>query len=129
MKEKWKFIEGLEGKYQISNYGNVFNVRTHKLLKPSNINGYRRVNISKIGTFYIHILVAKHFIPNPKNKPCINHIDCNKANNKVSNLEWCTYKENTKHAWENGLCEKGREVAKTLAVRGWETRKKLSKGE
>lgn len=50
----------------------------------------------------MHRLVAETFIPNPKNYPCVNHIDCNRTNNNINNLEWCTYKENTQWALKNG---------------------------
>lgn len=59
----------------------------------------------KVKNESIHRLVAQAFIPNPDSKPQVNHIDCNTLNNNVSNLEWCTAKENTVHAWKNGMCK------------------------
>lgn len=83
-------------------------VKSHgKLIKGETCkNGYRRVHVSHKGKhhkFLVHRLVARAFIPNPDNKPCVNHVDGNKANNHVSNLEWCTYGENLKHAYDTGL--------------------------
>lgn len=72
---------------------------------------YAQVRVySSVGVYtdqYVHRLVATAFIPNPENKPCVNHKDGNKRNNKVDNLEWVTYKENTQHAVETGLHPSG----------------------
>lgn len=117
MKEIWKDIPNYEGLYQVSNLGNVKslcygarNIRksnVHKILKHSPNNwGYHKVQLYKDGKsqmLYIHRLVASLFIPNPENKEQVNHIDGNKANNKVSNLEWATSKENLHHAEKLGL--------------------------
>lgn len=77
-----------------------------KILSPPLQYGYPRVGLWKNGTqihYVVHRLVAKAFIPNPQNKPNINHIDANKENNHVSNLEWCTQKENINHSLKLGL--------------------------
>ena len=73
----------------------------------TNKDGYPKISLMAGGKkLYrkVHRLVAQAFIPNPENKPCVNHKDGDKANNHVSNLEWCTFKENTQHAWDNGMC-------------------------
>ena len=119
--EIWKYIEGYEGKYQVSNTGKIrslcyhdggHGVRRPKLMKPgTDESGYYRCALSKnneLRTFKVHRLVAKAFIPNPSNKPQVNHIDGNKKNNYVSNLEWVTSSENQIHAWKNGLQPKFR---------------------
>ena len=104
MKEIWKDIKEYEGLYQISNYGRVKTLNPGYNKIKSNIkslrkchDGYYRISLykdKKIKTYYIHKLVAKHFIPNPNNYSCINHKDENKLNNNISNLEWCTKKYN-----------------------------------
>jgi hypothetical protein len=120
--ELWKDVEGYEGLYKISNIGRVRSVERYvkssiqssgerlkkaKILKPwNNGKGYLVVTFKKDGerkNKYIHRLVAEAFIPNPENKCDVNHIDGDKSNNKLYNLEWNTRQENAKHAWDNGL--------------------------
>lgn len=108
MEEEWKDIEGFEGLYRVSNKGRIFSVRNNKILKQSKNNTYYKITLRypknrKIFCFRIHRLVAKHFIPNPKNKKTVNHIDGDKNNNRIDNLEWATTKENNTHAILNGL--------------------------
>ena len=99
--EVWKDVEGYEGLYQVSNFGKVYSLPRAKakggVLKPQINKGYERVILlkeRKIETFSVHRLVATHFIENPNKYEVINHIDENKANNFVDNLEWCTQAEN-----------------------------------
>ncbi len=84
--------------YLIYPDGKVYNQKYKRYLKPSmNNSGYLYVNLwknSKDKKFSIHRLIAIYYIPNPQNKPFINHIDGNKLNNNISNLEWCTPIEN-----------------------------------
>ena len=93
--EVWKEIEGFDKGYKVSNLGNVFSEKTNKILKSANVGyGYKQVSLMKDKERrkqYVHRLVAKAFIENPEEYPCINHKDCDKANNRVDNLEWCTH--------------------------------------
>lgn len=111
--EIWKDVEGYEGKYQISNYGRILalNFKRTKLpkLKAQVIsNGYFYVMLSKNSiakNCSVHRLVAKHFLQSWDNKLEVNHIDGNKLNNHISNLEMVTALENTRHARLIGLCK------------------------
>jgi hypothetical protein len=108
--ERWKWIKGYEGVYQISNWGRFksFYNHNHPVCDVGHImelypklNGYFYADLKINGKrkeCLISRLVAKHFIPNPDNKPCINHKDGVKANNHYSNLEWVTHSENNLHS-------------------------------
>lgn len=109
-KEVWKPIVGYKGLYYVSNLGNIMSCRHRKngrLLKPwKDAHGYHNVtlckNNSKINKS-VHRLVAKAFIKNPKRLQTVNHIDGNKANNNINNLEWLTFADNIRHAINSGL--------------------------
>lgn len=113
MQEVWKDITGYEGYYQVSNLGRVRSVDRMvkgkkenlrfvkgRILQPNLSEGYLMVGLCKSGrqsTIRVHRLVAEAFIPNPENKRTVNHIDENKLNNTITNLEWATDKENCGH--------------------------------
>ena len=106
MEEIWRDITGYEGLYQVSNLGKVRLLKNNKELKQSVWgNGYTRVVLLE-KCFLLHRIIAVAFISNPENKKCVNHIDGNKKNNYINNLEWCTHSENMKHAWDIGLHSK-----------------------
>ena len=101
----WKVITDYP-KYEVSSCGQVRNTTTGRLLKPNSVAGYNRYCLQDKGrkSYYsAHRLVAIYFLPNPLNLPQVNHIDCNKFNNDVSNLEWCSSQQNMRHAWDNDL--------------------------
>lgn len=103
--EEWREVIGSNGFLSVSSYGIVRGRR--KVLKPQiDVKGYERLRftIDRVKTSArVHRLVAQAFIPNPDNKPQVNHLDGNKRNNHCSNLEWVTNKENAHHAIENGM--------------------------
>jgi hypothetical protein len=118
--EIWKDIKNYEGIYQVSNYGNIKRVpRTilrnngrsipykEYLLKPNiTPKGYLRIQLvknTKQSNLFIHRLVAETFVPNPENKPEVNHINGNKKDAFYKNLEWTTSSENQQHAYDIGL--------------------------
>ena len=93
-------VVGFEN-YEVSNLGKVRNIKSGKVLKPHlNHKGYLKHHLSKnnkLKELFLHRIIATAFIDNPEGKPCVNHIDENKLNNDLSNLEWCTVKENNVH--------------------------------
>lgn len=104
MIEVWKAVEGYDDMYQVSTQHRVksYKWKTPRLLKQAlDTKGYLFVNLwknNKQQQHRVHRLLAKAFIPNPDNKPCVNHIDEVRNNNDLDNLEWCTHKENSQHS-------------------------------
>ena len=141
----WKPVVGFEGSYEVSNLGEIRSVarissyhdprwnttvtRAYKscIIKQNNVSGYKFIGLYKGGKlyqFYVHRLVAQAFIPNPENKPEVNHKDRNRHNNCVDNLEWVTAKENSQHLlhsdYDWGASHRGKHLSE-------EHKQKLSK--
>jgi hypothetical protein len=98
--EEWKEIPSCVG-YEASTLGRVRNKKTGRVLKGTMVNGYIKVAIIK--PILIHRLIAETWIPNTENKPTVNHISGIKTDNNINNLQWATYKEQSKHIKENNL--------------------------
>lgn len=116
MTEIWADVNGYEGLYQVSNFGNVYSlprqVKQGKygkmravggeiLTATDNGNGYLIVSLrcnNKRKNFYVHRLVAEHFVPNCSDGECVNHKDYNTRNNRADNLEWCTQRDNIRYS-------------------------------
>lgn len=136
-KEIWKHIDGFYGNFSVSNFGRVRSetrwcehkrnggfIKKGKLLVPSlNNSGYLSVTLSDRGKpcpRFVHRLVAQAFIPNPENKPCVNHLDGDRTNNCVDNLEWVTISENNLYSYRKlgrvkvGLRGKDCKIAKVV---------------
>ena len=131
MEEIWKDIEGYEGLYQVSNLSRVRALekvvicstgrkcvlKEHILIQNSSFYGYKGVDLTKNGKrkkFLIHRLVAKAFIPNPENKPEIDHINTNRSDNRIENLRWVTSSENmrnpiTRAKWRESIANMSEE--------------------
>lgn len=128
----WKDVKGYEDFYKINKTGEVYSNHSKRKLKPyKSSDGYLRVNLSKnskVKITMVHRLVAESFIPNPHNYPVVNHIDGNKANPDISNLEWTSHSGNSKHAYERGLSKisdkNRRAVSKIAAENGAKTTRK-----
>lgn len=139
--EIWKDIKDYEGLYQVSNLGRVRSIprrgtcKTLHILKPGkNHKNYLQVRLTKNSkgkTFVIHRLVAKSFILNPNDYPQVNHIDGNKLNNCVDNLEWCTNEYNMKEACRLGLRDniykKGKEHCRSVSINQYDLQGKFIK--
>lgn len=138
MIEVWKDIIGYEGNYQISNLGRFKKLQRitwwtdrwgnpKSRIEPEIIkhkfyirkSGYCEISLSKNGKAkikFIHQLVAEHFLIKAEHHRIINHKDCDKLNNSITNLEWCTYSHNTQHAYNNGILKRGKDNKRSKQV-------------
>ena len=133
LKEIWKAIQNFEGYYEVSIAGQVRSLErvvAHPIckgitIKPKildtriNNSGYLEVRLSKNGetkTKFLHILLAQVFIPNPENKPFVNHKNGIKTDIRLENLEWSTHSENILHAYRTGLCSTTKKEAPVIDI-------------
>ena len=145
--EYWVPVPGYEGYYEISNLSRIHSInrsiqtkagyfkpeKERLLVQRTNNKGYLTVTLSKDGyskTHFVHRLLATVYIPNPANKPILNHLDGDKLNNRLDNLEWVTYSENALHAYKTGLYasneRKGRMIVDTCTGRVFKSLKKAA---
>lgn len=120
--EEWRDIVGFEGFYKISNYGRVVSLERRVVTKRNYVYHYKkkmmrphfdeeyvkvqlRTSLGKSKGYRLHRLIAEAFIPNPENLPQVNHVNGNKSDNRIENLEWCTHQHNVDHAIITGLKE------------------------
>jgi len=123
--EVWKEIEGYEGLYEVSSEGRVRSIIKGNYLTFKSLNKYQRVGLcvhSLQKWFLVHRLVAQAFIPNPDNKPEVDHINCDRSDNRVENLRWVTSKENN----NNPLTRQHKSQVLSGIPKTIEHRKKLS---
>lgn len=117
MQEEWRPIKDYEGIYEVSNLGRIKSLDRYRKGKFKNSKSFLKGKLLKLSPnksgylqsvitlncipkhLYVHREVALSFIDNKYNNKVVNHIDCNKQNNNISNLEWCTHLENTRHYW------------------------------
>ena len=115
--------------YEVWEDGTIIGKRFGKPMRTEmKTDTYPQVSLQVDGTekrFNVHRIVAELFVPNPDNKPIVNHIDGNKKNNHASNLEWVTYSENIKHAYSTGLRERG-DNSEALSAHNHFTRRKIA---
>ena len=125
MMEEWKSIDGFEGFYEVSNFGNVRSLNYHnwgivKNLTPTiDRYGYERVCLCKNGKQFnrlVHRMVATAFIGNPDNLPQINHLNEIKTDNRAENLEWCSAKDNVNHGTRNERMSKSKRNTNCRAI-------------
>ena len=114
IQEEWRPVVGYEGRYEVSNLGRVrslprtmdarrrgkpngYHMKGRVLKQTVDSRGYYSVSLGKGKRGVVHRLVLTAFVPNPENKPCCDHIDANRKNNRIDNLRWATYSENNSH--------------------------------
>ena len=114
-----KDIKGYEGLYGVTSCGRIYSYRSKRFLKEETNKGYKRINLFKDGIYKhyrVHRLVAEAYIPNPDKLPQINHIDENRANNCVNNLEWCDQQYNNDYSQSYQiLCEETGVIYKSMS--------------